>query len=153
MRTTVNYCGNCPFILSKKGNIFGCILASFLQLEDSEIIEDFIEELSAPDWCPLKEEYSFSLIQFSTERRNEINRVKNEIEDLKILMKSTDDSIVAQSSYKLQIAYSELDSLMENEENLDLYVAKSVEEIKEQLTKLEEAGKNMQIFINKLGTL
>ena len=152
MRTTVNYCGNCPFILSKKGNIFGCILASFLQLEDSEIIEDVIEELSSPDWCPLKEEHSFSLIQFSTERRNEINKVKNEIEDLKIMMKSTDDSIVSQSSYKLQTSYSKLDDLMGNEENLNFQVIKSIDEIKEQMNKLEETGQKLQNFINKLAS-
>ena len=166
MKKIINYCGNCPFgqmfhanttttfdpiPTSKNETIYKCSLALFLNLDNIEINIEFEEKLTTPDWCPLKEEQSFLLRKFSDERINNINIVKKEMEDQRILMKSTNDIIASDASYKLQITFSKLNNLLENEETLD--INKSIEEIKNQLNSLGDVSYKLQDMLNKFNNL
>ncbi len=169
MKKTVNFCGNCPFsyadyddwaIGASTCNI--CTLAQFLKLKDYFIsVDNGDEELKTPDWCPLKtDEFTFNFKEFSTERKKELDSTWKEIEELHNYFDNNEDnddldeSELDEQSNKIQALYTKFGELQSNEEetyDFQTELNKSIDEIKEQLSTLEDVGNKLQESINNLG--
>ena len=172
MKKTINFCGNCPFSYSDYDDyalgystITTCTLSRFLKLKDDCIsLSDGDEELSTPNWCPLKtEEYTFNFKEFSTERNNEINATWKEIDVLQDYFETkeyyhTDFKTpeYLEKDEELKNLYTKLGELQNNEEEtfdekkFQEELNKGLDEIKEQLSSLEEFGNKLQDSLSKL---
>jgi polyhydroxyalkanoate synthesis regulator phasin len=168
MKKTINYCGNCPFSYSDYDDFaIGystadiCTLSRFLKLKDDCIlVSNGDEELKTPNWCPLKtEEFTFGYKEFSTKRQQEIESTKEELEILQNCVEKYEDydnPIAIEMSNNIQNLYNRLGELQsnENEEDSENYfqteLNENINEIKDQLFKLENAGNKLQDFFNNL---
>ena len=170
MEKKINFCGNCPFFVIQFDNFESvtntCNLARFQKKEDYSL--DFEAYLETPEWCPLKkEEYLLKFKKFSPERINEINSVKAEIEELEAYFSEREyyhtDTIkneeYVEKDRRLIELYSKLDKLHENEE-LSFYqedfqndILQKVNEIRDQLSDLENAGAALQEAFSKIGNI
>ena len=169
MKKTVNFCGNCPFSYADYDDfaigystVHVCTLAQFLKLNEYFIlVSDGTEEVKTPIWCPLKkEEFTFNFKEFSTERKQEIDSTFKEIEVLQDYFDKNeynddlDESEVDDQSNKIQALYTKFGELQSNEEetyDFKAELSKSIDELKEQLSTLEEVGNKLQESINNLG--
>lgn len=159
MKKIVNFCGNCPFFYGELGelneNRYVCVLSANLNLNFSYLntINDEIDETTTPDWCPLKkEEYTFSFINFSDKRLEEIHNVRKQINEYSELDDEQNDK-----SDKIDELTSKLLELQKNEEvdnipneNIELEINKSIEEIKNQMTYIEDVSNKLQQMLNNL---
>lgn len=177
MEKKINYCGNCPFFVIEYDDFAvdesitqSCNLAKFEKKEDY-FLDIFLElntDLESPEWCPLKkEQYSFKFKKFSTERVNEINSVKAEVEKLEMYFDEREynhtdtikDDEYVKKDKELKELYLKLNNLHENEE-LTFYqdeikdgIMEKINEIKDQLEDLENAGTALQDAFSKLGNI
>jgi len=174
MKTIVNFCGNCPFYVTNyddfavgKSTWYTCNLSQYLKekeyfLPDEDTVN--FDNLSSPDWCPLKkEEYSFEFKKFSTQRVQEIDKNDEEIKQLSDFFEMRedeadyDDPEFIKKSEQLTKLYYKSEEL-HNNEDLGFYsddfqedLNQKIEEIKEQLSALENAGSKLQETFSKLG--
>jgi hypothetical protein len=168
MKKTINFCGNCPFKYSDYDDwavgystCTVCTLAQFLKLNEYLIlVSNGDEEVKTPDWCPLKtDEYTFNFKEFSVERKQEIDSTWEEIEVLQDYFDNGydldyDDPEVVEKNNKVQALYTKLGELQSNEEETYDFKAelnKSIDEIKEQLSTLEDVGNKLEESLKKLG--
>jgi hypothetical protein len=172
MKTTINFCGNCPFAYSDYDDFAVgystmdiCTLSRFLNREDDCIsIHDGMGPdylAPTPDWCPLKEEeYSFDFKEFSPERLQEISDVKNEIKELEEFFDMRedevdyDDPIIIEKNDKTQQLYSKLQELQSNEEiytEFEEDITEQLDKIKEQILSLEDVSNKLKETFNNLG--
>ena len=169
MKTTVNFCGNCPFSYADYDDcaigystVHVCTLAQFLKLKDYFIlVSDGDEALKTPIWCPLKtEEFTFNFKEFSAERKQEIDSISKEIDvlqdyfDKNVDNDDLDESELDKKSNKLQALYTKLGELQKNEEepyDFKVELNNSIDEIKAQLSTLEDFGTKLQESLGKLG--
>lgn len=167
MEIIVNFCGNCPFCVYQFDDFamgdmvsYKCNLAIFLKMNDRLLLKEDDEPIT-PEWCPLKKEkYSYEFKNFSSKRISDIENTKNKIEELELFIQKSDDyesSEYVQKSDELQNFYNKLDKLYENED-LGFYeddfkndLNQKIEEIKEHLLNLENAGAKLQETFKKLG--
>lgn len=179
MKKTVNFCGNCPFLVVDyddfavgNSTLEYCNLARHLNLEDSYISsydgfrdEDkstIQEKVSSPEWCPIKkEEYTFDFREFSNKRLNEIEIVENELEKLEKFFEmeehevDEDDEEFNSNTEKYKELSTKLGQLYSSEElsfedDFKDQLKKSIDQIKDQLTILENAGIDLQNAFNNL---
>lgn len=179
MKKTVNYCGNCPFLVFEYDDFAVgyssseyCNLARYLNLPENYIdsydgfsnenITTVQEKINSPEWCPLKtNDYSFQFKHFSTQRIQEIEKVQNEIEKLDKFFDMEEYEIDEEDEefnsntekYKeLTIKLGELYSSEEPtfEEEFQSDIKSTIDEIKNQLSLLENAGINLQNSFNNL---
>ena len=172
MKKTINFCGNCPFSYSDYNDfavgystVNVCTLAQFLKLKNYCIsVNNGDEVLITPEWCPLKtEEFTFGFKEFSVERKQEINSTWKEIEMLENCFDNIDDYADydapenVENSIQLQNLYTKLGELQNNEESLfdnedfQNELSKNLDEIKKQLSTLEDVGNKLQESLNNIG--
>jgi hypothetical protein len=130
MKKVINFCGNCPFLISEyddysvgHSTLDCCQLARFLNLKEDYIsIHDDIEsnlEKETPEWCPMKQEdFTFKFREFSDERKKGIEDTKKKITELEEITEDLDiDSFEFKTKNKeLADSYSKLQTLYETEE-------------------------------------
>lgn len=132
MNIKVNFCGNCPFLYSDfnpdssgYSTIDICLLARFLrQIPDYISVHDNCgsnPNAKTPGWCPLnKANFEIEFQEFSIERKQEIQKISNEIDELEDFMNNFDSyeepDYIAKSE-QLQNAYTKLQELQSNESN------------------------------------
>lgn len=174
MKTIVNFCGNCPFFVVEfddfaigDSTTYSCNLAKFLgnkeyflpiQAQDMTT-EKELDSLSSPEWCPLKKrEHSYEFKNFSNKRLQEIENNNNEIKVLDAFFDNIvdyNDPEVKKKSEQLSDLYNK-STILHSNEDLGFYedfqsdFNQKIEEIKEQLTTLEEAGYKLQETFSKL---
>jgi len=156
MKKTINYCGNCPFYCPFYEDYdeiglggASCNLAIFQKKEEYYIPND---TLDTPEWCPLKEdEYSFKFKEFSEKRLKNISSVSSKIKVLEGDVENED-----KVSDELLNLYSDLSDLCENEEldkieqEYDIDISNQVNDIREQLSALENAGDRLKKAFNSI---
>jgi hypothetical protein len=172
MKTIVNFCGNCPFLYSNYDDystgfstIDECNLARFLQLETYTISihnnMGYDENAKTPEWCPLKKEAcTFSFQEFAPEKAVEIESIKKEIEKLNeffdtLTGENYSIEIVGEKTDELRDLYEKLSELQSNQETVNSEFGteefqSQIDEVKEKLSILEDAGNKLQALINNL---
>lgn len=166
MKKVVNFCGNCPFLYNEYDNYDGtvqhlCVLSRNLDLyfDYVDTLEGGYDENSTPAWCPLKkEEYTFSFKEFSNKRLENIHTVKEKINEINEYIESNDDSGIDMSKElnEIETLNTELTNLQKNEEiddinddDIESEITKSLDEIKAQMTYIEEASAKLQDAFSK----
>jgi len=181
MKKTVNYCGNCPFLVFEYDDFAVgyssseyCNLARYLNLPDNHIsaYDGFSnenkttvqEKINMPEWCPLKtEEYSFHFKEFSAKRLEELEKVEDEIEKLDKFFDMEEHEIDEEDEefnsntekyrellIKLGELYSSEEPTFEEEFQSDIKF--TIDDIKNQLSLLENAGINLQNSLKNLNS-
>lgn len=169
MKKTVNYCGNCPFFTTQFddfaiGDMFTyiCNLAQF-QKNDEYFLTG---ENEVPEWCPLKkEECTFQFNSFSPQRLKEIEDTIEEIRELEDWFETKEyyhtdfkndeylekDKRLNELCVKSAELYSneEIPYMQEFQDEIN----KNIDEIKKQLTMLEDVGNKLQESFLNLGKL
>jgi hypothetical protein len=174
MKTTVNFCGNCPFYVTNyddfaigKSTWYTCNLALYLKeqeyfLPDCDEFDEDCEEsdnLVSPDWCPLKkEECSFEFNPFSAERLEDIDKNDDEIKKLTDFFEMREDEIdyddpeFIKKTNQLTELYNKSAELYSNEEpNFEEDINEQLDKIREQLVSLEEVGNKLKDTFNNFG--
>jgi len=163
MKTTVNFCGNCPFFCSEYDDFSihdsittKCNLSAFLK-NDEYFISD--TDKQNPDWCPLKkEEFVFDFRNFSSERLQEIDLIKIEADELEEYFDKNEyyhtdfkDSEFKKSEERLLYLYNKLNELYSNED-VPLIDILNIDKIKDQISYLDEISIKLEETIKKLGS-
>jgi len=163
MKTTVNFCGNCPFFCSKYNDFdidnsttYTCNLSMFLKHENYNILDT---DKQKPEWCPLKkEEFVVDFKNFSPERQKDIDLVLKEIEELEYFFDNNEyyhtdfknpDS--DKKEKRLAYLYEKSNELHSNEEMSLNDSILNVDKIKEQILYLDEISIKLQETIKNLG--
>ena len=183
MKKIVNFCGNCPFLYNEN-DVYDesvkhlCVLSKNLDLyfQYIDTVEGVFDENSTPDWCPLKkEEYTFSFKEFSNKRLNEIQNIKEKINEINEHIEYNDDNNadISKENDELIELNNELSNLQKNEEyyeddddeedeeddddddddddeDIESEINKTIDEIKNQMSYLEEASVKLQEMFNSL---
>lgn len=181
MKKTVNYCVNCPFLVVDyddfavgNSTLEYCNLASYLNLSEKYIdsYDGFHnennttvqEKISSPEWCPLKtDEYTFQFKEFSAKRIEEIEKTEIEIDKLEKFFDMEEYEIdeddeefnsntekYKELSAKLGKLYSPEEPTFEEEFQSD--IKSTIDDIKNQLSLLENAGINLQNSLKNLNS-
>jgi hypothetical protein len=163
MKKTINFCGNCPFLhINDCDNFynttFKCSLSDFLNVEFVEYIVDPYDVINTIETCPLKtEEFNFKFNSFSNDRLEEIDNVKNEIDEIEKFFGENDydadnDDHIKQN-IRLSTLYDKLNELYYNEEkpfDFQKDLNDNINKIKEQLELLSDVGNKFNQNINDL---
>lgn len=165
MKKTVNFCGNCPFLYNEVDVYDGtvkhlCVLSKNLDLyfQYIDTVEGEFDENTTPAWCPLKsEDYTFTFKNFSNKRIDDIYNIKNKINEINeyIEFNENDDVDLSKEMSQINTLNSELSTLQKNEEHYEVgeddiesEINKSIDEIKTQMSYIEEASSKLQDMFN-----
>lgn len=168
MKKTVNGCINCPFYHTEyddysmgepETNI--CVLSQYLKLDNYFIELD--ENEYSPEWCPIKnEEYTIKFKEFSDKRKNDIIDINKKISEHNYQFdenSDNDDFDYVANNIESQELYKKFDELITSDD-LETYnddikdeFKDSIEQVKKQLTNLEELETKLNNELNKLGNL